>query len=67
MTVTIKEVAGLLNLSVHGTIVIFPLASEKAKFCHFTGLKESVVQGSDQNIDVKFLFDRFALRDGFEM
>ena len=47
MTVTIEEVAGLLNLSVHGTIVIFPLASEKVEFCHCTGLKESVVQGSD--------------------
>ena len=66
MTVTIEEVSGLLNLPIHGTAVIFPFVSNKAEFCHFTGLKESVIQGFDQSIDVKFLFDRFALRDGFE-
>ena len=66
MTVTFEEVVGLLNLSVRGTVVIFPFTSGKAKFCHFTRLKESIIQGFDQSIDVKFLFDRFALRDGFE-
>ncbi|XP_071925881.1 serine/threonine-protein phosphatase 7 long form homolog [Coffea arabica] len=66
LTPTIEEVAGLLNLSVKGTAVIFPIASGKVEFCHFTGLKESVVRGSDQSIDVKFLFDRFAMKDGFD-
>ena len=66
MTVTIEEVSGLLNLPIHGTAVIFPFVSNKAEFCHFTRLKESVIQGFDQNIDVKFLFARFALRDGFK-
>ena len=32
----------------------------------FHWVKESVIRGCDQSIDVKFLFDRFALRDGFE-
>ena len=54
----------LLNLSVHGIAVIFSFASGKAEFCHFTGLKQSVVQESDQSIDIKFLFDRFALKMG---
>ena len=43
MTVTIEDVAGLLNLFGHSTTVIFTLASGKAKFCHFTGLKESAL------------------------
>nr|XP_027101279.1 uncharacterized protein LOC113720813 [Coffea arabica]XP_027101280.1 uncharacterized protein LOC113720813 [Coffea arabica] len=66
MTITIEEVAGFLNLPIQGTAVVLPLASNKVKFCRFTGLKESVLQGADQNIEAKFLFDRFALRDGFE-
>ena len=66
MTITIEEIAGFLNLPVQGTAVIFPLASDKVEFCRFTGIKESVIQGLDQNIEAKFLFDRFALRDGFE-
>ena len=66
MTVTIEEVSGLLNLSTHGTAVIFPFVSNKTEFYRFTGLKESMVQGSDQSIDIKFLFDRFAPKDGFE-
>ena len=66
MTITIEEVAGFLNLSVRGTAVIFPFASDKVEFSYFTGLMASVVQGSNQNIDVQFLFDSFALRDGFE-
>ena len=57
MTVTIEEVTGLLNLSVRDTVVIFSFASGKVEFCHFIGLKESVAQGSDQSIDVKFLFN----------
>ena len=64
MTVTIEEVSGLLNLPIHGTAVIFSFMSSKVEFCHFTGLKQSI--GFDQSIDVKFLFDQFALRDGFE-
>ena len=48
------------------TVVIFLFASGKIEFCHFIGLKEYVVQESDQSIDVKFLFDWFALRDGFD-
>ena len=43
MIVTIEEVAGLLNLSVYGTVVIFPFASGKIEVCHFTGLKDSIV------------------------
>ena len=66
MTATIEEVFGLLNLPTHGTAVIFPFASNKIEFCRFTSLKESIVQGSDQSVDIKFLFDRFAPRDGFE-
>ena len=64
MTITIEEVVRFLNLPIQGAAVIFPLVSNKAEFCRFTGLKESVIQGSDQNIEAKFLFDRFALRDG---
>ena len=52
MTITIEKVAGFLNLPVHGTVVIIPLASEKGEFCHFIGLKESVIQGSDQSLSV---------------
>ena len=66
ITITIEEVAGLLNLSIQGTVVIFPFVSNKTEFCHFTGFKESAIQGLDQSIEVKFLFDRFALKDGFE-
>ncbi|CDP17712.1 unnamed protein product [Coffea canephora] len=66
MTITIEEIAGFLNLLIQGTAVIFPLVSNKVEFCHFTGLKELAVRGSDQRIEAKFLFDRFALRDGFE-
>ncbi|XP_071927847.1 protein MAIN-LIKE 1-like [Coffea arabica] len=66
MTITIEEVAGFLNLPIQGTAVVLPLVSNKVEFCRFTGLKESVLQGADQNIEAKFLFDRFALRDGFE-
>ena len=62
----IEEVVGFLNLSVHGTAVIFPFSSGKVEFCHFIGLKDFVVQGSDQSIDVIFLFDRFALKDRFD-
>ena len=47
MTVTIEEIAALLNLLVHVTTVIFPFASGKAEFCHLIGLKESVIQRSD--------------------
>ena len=36
MTVTIEEVAILLNLLEYGTTVIFPFASGKEKFWHFT-------------------------------
>ena len=57
ITVTIEEVAGLLNLLVLTTVVIFLFVSDKIEFCHFIGLKESVVQESDQSIDVKFLFN----------
>ena len=46
--------------------MIFSIVSGKTKFCHFTGLKECVVRGSYQSIDVKFLFDRFAMKDGFD-
>ena len=66
MTITIEEVVGFLNLPIQGTAVIFPLVSNKAEFCRFTGLKESAIRGSDQNIEATFLFDRFALKDGFE-
>ena len=47
ITLLIKEVVGLHNLLVEGTAVIFSIASSKIKFYHFTGLKESVMQGSD--------------------
>ena len=63
---TIEEITDLLNLSIHSTVVIFPFFSGKVQFCHFIGLKDSVIRGSDQSIDVKSLFDSFALRDGFK-
>ena len=65
MALTIEEVVGLLNLSTEGTTVIFPVASGKIEFYHFTGLKEPVVQESNQSIDIKFLFYRFAMKNGF--
>ena len=66
MTLTIEEVASLLNLSVNGTRMKFSVTSNRTEFCHFIGLNESIMQGSDQTIDVKFLFDRFAMKDGFD-
>ena len=66
INITIENVAGLFNLSVGGTVVLFPFASNKSEFYHFTRLKESVVQGSNQSVDVKFLFDQFTPKDGFE-
>ena len=66
MTITIKEVSRLLNLPTHGTAKTFSFVSSMAELCHFTGLRESIIQRFDQSIDMKFLFDRFALRDGFE-
>lgn len=64
----IEEVSVLLNLYRERTttIIIFLIASSKVEFCHFTRLKKFGVQGSHQRIDVKFLFDRFIAKDGFD-
>jgi hypothetical protein len=67
ITITVEEVAGLLNLLIRERLVRFPSTSSKAYFCTFTGLRKSAVPGPDDaaSIDVKFLYDRFAIRSGF--
>ena len=66
MTVTLEEIAGLFNLPLHGTALIFPYVSDKIEFCKIIGLREAVLRGSDQGVPVNTLFEHFALRNGFE-
>lgn len=67
ITITVEEVAGLLKYLIRERLVIFPSTPKKAYFCTFTGLRKSAVPGPDDaaSIDLKFLYDRFAIRSGF--